>query len=175
MKSPTGKTARFKEVVERCGTPEPYTAWLDPKRDRRFQEAWRENRILSVKQHTDGRKDVGEVGYVREPGTSYFIFAKTLNPFAGKRIVGIQYDLVAAPQPRGRTAAPVRHVKRPKAPAPKQYEVIVRVTAVVHLTETVEAESLQEAESIALKNAEFRDVNLSDAKVLRRVIKAKKA
>ena len=174
MNSPTGKTARFKEVVERCGRPELYTAWMNPKRDPRFQEAWRENRILSVKQRVGGKKDFGEVGYVRESGVAYLVFPNSLEAFEGRKIVGIQYDLMAESEPLGRA---VRRGQRPKAaqpPAKKRYEVTVRVMAVVHVTETVEAASMHEAEQAVMKTVEAREVNFSDAKVIRRIMKAKK-
>ena len=174
MNSPAGKTARFKEVVERCGSPELYTAWMDPKRDPRFQEAWQGNRILSVKQNVGGKKDVAEVGYLKEPGVAYFIFPKSLEAFAGRKIVGIQYDLVASPRPVGRTVGRGRWPK-PAQPAPaKRYEVTVRVMAVVHVAEIVEAASMHEAEQLVMKNVQGRDVNFSDAKVIRRIMKAKK-
>jgi hypothetical protein len=173
MNTPAGKTARFKEVVERCGSPELYTAWMDPKRDPRFQEAWQENRILSVKQKVGGKKDVGEVGYLKEPGVAYLIFPKSLEAFAGRKIVGIQYDLLASPRPVGRAVGRGQRPKRAE-PEPKRYEVTVRVMAVVHVSEVVEAASMHEAEQAAMKNVQARDVNFSEAKVIRRIMKAKK-
>ena len=174
MNTPAGKTARFKEVVERCGSPELYTAWMDPKRDPRFQAAWQENRILSVKQNVGGKKDVGEVGYLKEPGVAYLIFPKSLEAFVGRKIVGIQYGLLAPPRAAGRT---VGRGQRPKStqPAPaKRYEVTVRIMAVVHVSEIVEAGSMHEAEQVVMKNVQARDVNFSEAKVIRRIMKAKK-
>jgi hypothetical protein len=144
---------------------------MDPKRDPRFQEAWRENRILSVRQETGGKKDSGEVGYVSEPGVAYFIFPKSLEPFAGRKIIGIQYDLVAPGKPHGRA---VTRGQRPKArPAAKRYEVTLRVMAVVHVTQTVEAASMREAEEAAMKDAQTREINFANAKLIRRVMKAR--
>jgi hypothetical protein len=33
------KTVRFSKIVEAAGKPEPYTLWLPPEEDRRFQSA----------------------------------------------------------------------------------------------------------------------------------------
>ena len=172
MRAPAGKTARFKDVVKQCGRPELYVAWMDPKRDPQFQEAWRENRILSVKQMPDGKKDFGEVGYVNEPGVAYLVFPKSLDPFAGRKVIGIQYDLLEPSKPLGR---PVARGQRPKPPAPpKRFEVTVRVMALVHFTERVEAESMREAEETVMKELQARQVDFSDAKLIRRIVKTKK-
>lgn len=89
----------------RCGVPELYTPWIDPKRDPKFQSAWRANRVLSVRQtFTGNKKDFGEVGFTNDRNIAYLIFPKALDVFAGHKIVGIHYDLMATAKPHGRRA-----------------------------------------------------------------------
>src|SRR5436190_23939321 len=67
------KTARFTEVVQAAGKPEPYALWIDPKKDRTFQSALKQHRVLSVHQETVGTKaDSGQVGYRRDPQAQIF-------------------------------------------------------------------------------------------------------
>jgi hypothetical protein len=175
MRTPTGKTARFKELVEQCGAPELYTPWMDPKRDPKFQSAWRENRVLSVRQPLTGnKKDFGEVGFTTDRNVAYLIFPKKLDAFAGRRIVGIQYSLVATPKPHGRRSMRAERPKRVEPPALKRFEVTVRVMAAVDITEIVEASSIQAAEETVTRQIESRDIDFADAEIAHRVVKAKK-
>ena len=90
------KTARFADVVKECGAPRVITLWQDPKNDKSFQQAVRDQRVMSVHQTTVGaRKDFAEVVFLQGPNLSYLIFPKPLKRFAGQRIVGINYDLLA--------------------------------------------------------------------------------
>lgn len=87
------KTARFADVVEKCGPPEVYTLWLKPAADRRFQMLKKNERIMTISQSESG-VDFGEVGFREKKGVSYLAFPKSLKRFAGKRIVGIKWTLV---------------------------------------------------------------------------------
>ena len=99
MEPSTQKTARFKDLVEKCGTPEAYTAWVDPKRDSRFQAAWRENRVLTIHQNPTGHtKDFGVVGFHNEANVGYLLFPKPLTEFEGRKIVGIAYEDGTVPE-----------------------------------------------------------------------------
>src|SRR5690349_21705527 len=89
------KTARFRDVVSKCGAPKIVTLWQDPNKDKNFQRALREERIISVHQTVVGsRKDFAEVGFVKGAGITYLEFEKPLTAFAGRRIVGIDYALL---------------------------------------------------------------------------------
>jgi hypothetical protein len=87
------KTARFSEIVERCGQPVVYTLWRKPKDDRHFQSMIKNVRIMTVRA-SDGGTEFGEVGFHEHKGAQYLEFPKSLRRFAEKRIVGIKWDLV---------------------------------------------------------------------------------
>lgn len=92
------KTVRFTQVVEAAGRPEPYTLWMEPKDDPVFQRALKAHRVLSVHQETVGTKaDYGEVGFNGVKG-ELLIFPKSLRRFAGRRVVGVKYDLLQPPE-----------------------------------------------------------------------------
>ena len=170
MEAPTNKTARFKDLVAKCGTPEAYTPWVDPKRDPHFQSAWRENRVLTIQQNTDTR-DFGVVGFRKQDNVSYLLFPKPLTEFEGRKIVGIAYDAVHTP-PRGPVVKPSVAKKRPPhaSPGTRNFSVTVCITAKIEYTETVNATSSAAAKKEALKAAESRDLDWADAQVSREVV-----
>lgn len=118
------QTARFSQVVQRCGEPVPHLVLLAPDKDPELNRAVKTKRLLTVFQNNVGTKaDHGVVGF--EPGRNrqFLIFPKSLSTFVGKRIVGIKYDLVSQePVPEAERAAPpeikksARKTKLPRAP-----------------------------------------------------------
>src|SRR5688572_28110183 len=92
------KTARFRDVVARCGRPEIITLWQDPKKDTDFQRSLKQERVMSVHQTVvGGKKDFAEVGFVQGVHIALLLFPKSLKTFKGKRIVGIDYGLIEQP------------------------------------------------------------------------------
>jgi len=120
------KTARFSEVVEKCGEPEAYLLLLDPAKDRTFQAAVKAQRVMTVFQEAVGTKtDRGVIGF--HPGRSrqFLVFPKSLQSFVSRSVVGIKYDLIASPEvPKSERAKAPRLPKKPKQkPVPKGREV----------------------------------------------------
>ena len=96
-------TARFAAVVQQAGAPEQVIPWKDPARDPKFQKAIREHRVMTITLPTVGtQKDFGVIGFEREKNAAFLIFPKSLKQFAGKRIVGIKYDLLAPAKAEGK-------------------------------------------------------------------------
>jgi hypothetical protein len=93
MKVLTTKTARFSEVVEKCGTPQVYTLWQSPKKDRHFQSQIRQAHLMTVTR-TESGTEFGMVGFVERPQAIYLEFPKSLKRFANRRVVGIKWELV---------------------------------------------------------------------------------
>jgi hypothetical protein len=93
MKMLKVKTARFAVVVEKCGTPEVYTLWQKPTADRHFQSLLKNHRVMTVQQSESGT-DFGVAEYCKRPGAIYLAFPKSLKRFEGKRIVGIDWELL---------------------------------------------------------------------------------
>ena len=87
------KTARFAQVVEHCGQPEAYTLWQKPVADRHFQSLLKNNRVMTVQRSETGT-EFGMIGFQERKGSHLLAFPKSLKPFAGERIVGINWDLV---------------------------------------------------------------------------------
>jgi cytosine deaminase len=113
------KTARFTEVVATCGAPEVVTLWVDPKEDKSFQGALREERIMTVHQTVVGsKKDFGEVGFIRGGNVAHLLFPKSLKHYAGRRIVGIDYRLLSQPKAAG-PLAPSAHKSARKTQTPR--------------------------------------------------------
>jgi hypothetical protein len=138
------KTARLAEVVKQAGAPNAYQLWADPKKDRTFQRAVAEHRVLTVHQENIGtKKDYGLVGFREEPHAQYLIFPRSVKGFTNRRIIGINYRLLAkesrlesrpaARQPKRRAASkkPIREKPEekviaftppPREPAPEKPE-----------------------------------------------------
>ena len=87
------KTARFAQVVEKCGKPQVYTLWQKPSADRHFQSQLKNNRVMTILKSESGT-DFGIVGLKESKEARYLIFPKSLKSFAGMRIVGIDWSLV---------------------------------------------------------------------------------
>ena len=93
MKLLKTKTARFAEIVEQAGKPEPYTLWQKPAQDRHLQSEIKNNRVMTILK-TESGSEFGMVGFKQQQGASYLVFPKSLKRFENRRIVGISWDLV---------------------------------------------------------------------------------
>ncbi|MBV9010094.1 MAG: hypothetical protein JO354_13165 [Verrucomicrobia bacterium] len=86
------KTARFAEVVERCGEPQTYTVWQKSADDPQLKKLVAQNRIMTIRRGAGA--DFGEVGFHEAKSTIYLQFPKSLKRFAGQRIIGIKWEHV---------------------------------------------------------------------------------
>jgi hypothetical protein len=93
MKLLKTKTARFSQIVEKCGQPIVYTLWQKPAGDRRFQTQLKSNRVMTV-QRSESGTDFGIIGFKERKGATYLMFPKSLKSFADKRVVGINWALI---------------------------------------------------------------------------------
>ena len=155
-------TVRFSAVIKGAGTPEVYLPLSDPKHDRDFMRAVKEQRVLTLKQEPTGtKKDFGTVGFVPEKYVSYLVFPQSLKAFEGKRVVGIKYDALeqaALSTPhainttaRGRSTKP-KPPSKPK-PRPKRFTATVRLTSRNDVKVTVRALNEDEARTKAEQEA----------------------
>jgi len=85
------KTARFSQVVEKCGKPQVYTLWQKPATDRHLQAQIKNNRVMTILKSESGT-DFGIIGFKQRKGATYFVFPKSLKRFADMRIVGIDWS-----------------------------------------------------------------------------------
>ncbi len=76
-------------------------------------KAVKAHRVMTVKRDNVGqRKDHAEIGFLQEPLSLYLEFPRSLGQFAGKRIIGIKYDLLAETE----TARPAKRSTRRASP-----------------------------------------------------------
>jgi hypothetical protein len=87
------KTVRFAEVIEKAGTPEVYTLWVEPKTDRHFQSLLKNHRVMTIQQ-TEAGTDFGVADFCERKGARYLAFPKSLKRFGDARIVGVNWELV---------------------------------------------------------------------------------
>jgi len=149
-------------------------------------QAVRGHRVLTVRQENTGtRKDHGEVGFSADAQTSnlYLVFPKSIQDFAGKRVVGIKYDLLVEAEPRGpvargrreRPAAAPPRKKEPPAPKPEpRFAVEVERSATVTTTLEVTAKTAAVARKMALEQAAETPPDMSRATLRTRILSARK-
>jgi hypothetical protein len=171
-----GKSVRFAELVKAAGKPYVATLWTDPKNDRGFTRAVRENRVLTVHQPIgSSKKDFGVVGFHEEKNVSYFVFPKRLRAQPETQVIGIKYDMLA-PEPvsdpvtRAQTAAPRsrrhRFVTTTEAPIrieETEFTAIIKRTAVWERVITVRANNKTEAKQKVSTEANSQTYELRDA------------
>jgi hypothetical protein len=87
------KTARFSQIIEKCGKPQVYTLWQKPAADRRLQAEVKKTRVMTILKSESGT-DFGIVGFKESREARYLFFPKSLKRFAEKRIIGIDWGLV---------------------------------------------------------------------------------
>jgi hypothetical protein len=173
------KTRRFGDLVRESGRPEVATLWTDPRKDRTFSKAIRENRVLTVESNpTSKRKDSGRIGFHQVQGGIYLVFPEALPKDTDSRIVGINYQLTDERPPKDPVTsefeeeltrkAKARKEKAPgtgnrnkmgiaetTAPPPKPklktFEITVRRIATVEEKRRVKAETEEAAKAAALE------------------------
>ena len=87
------KTARFSQIIQKCGKPQVYTLWQKPPADRHLQSQVKKARVMTILKSESGI-DFGIVGFKESREARYLIFPKSLKRFAEKRIIGIDWALV---------------------------------------------------------------------------------
>ena len=93
------KTAKFSEVVKKCGEPAIYLAWVDPARDKTLKRALSEHRVMTLHQELHGgKKDFGSVGFLKDRHAQLLVFPKSLRRFAERKVIAIDYSLIAKDQ-----------------------------------------------------------------------------
>ena len=94
MKLLKTKTARFSQIIEKCGKPQVYTLWQKTSIDRHLQAQIKKSRVMTILK-SDSGTDFGIVGFKESKEARYLIFPKSLKRFAEKRIIGIDWALVS--------------------------------------------------------------------------------
>ena len=161
MKIVKAKQVRFQLVVAKSGAPRSFIPWGNPREDSDFQKAFRQQRVMTVHRANVGnKKEFGTVGFNEGGGSTFLIFPKSLKPFLGSRIVGLDFTKIKEPVPAdavnvSQKAAKVRQHRIAKPPSDpvaekkqdplKTFEAVCTYTAAVRETREIEASSLAEA------------------------------
>ncbi|MDP9291189.1 MAG: hypothetical protein M3O82_02360 [Verrucomicrobiota bacterium] len=148
------KSIRFSKVVEASGEPEPYTLWQDPTKDKSFQTALRENRVMTLVQSPTGKKsDSGEVGYNKEEKGELLIFPRSLKKFEGNRIVGIKYNLLEEAKDKRPTKQDRIKPRKKLSAAPSK---VIEFPKVVEQLEEAEPDEEESARELVLIKQQIR-------------------
>jgi hypothetical protein len=111
------KTVRLSKVLEAAGEPSNHVLLVSPESDKALQQAIRTHRVMTIHQQPFGPKaDYGTVGFELRSSSQYLIFPRSISEFAGLRVVGIDYGLLA---PEGST----KRATRPPTAAGKKPRV----------------------------------------------------
>lgn len=162
---------RFRDLVKTAGRPEPKALWTDPKNDRDFMRAVKQNRVLTVVQESK-KKDFGELGFHQGQGSLYFVFPKPLPAQQGK-VIGIKYDLVEEGEPKDavspeelrRGAKRGKHRLEKRETPAKTFNVKLRRVAVVEANVLVEAHSKAEARKKSMEMVKGQGFDLAHAEI----------
>lgn len=117
------KTARFTQVVEKCGQPVVHDLWVKPDKDPVLKKAVKEHRVMTVLIYNVGStKDRGEVGLVDAPQRVLLIFPKSLRAYEGRRIVGVDYEKLKVEPPTKAQLAKAEKQAKARAKAKEDAE-----------------------------------------------------
>jgi len=95
--APLIQTARFSAVLAKCGQPAVHLTLVAPQKDPALRKLEGETRVMTIhRAHRGAGADYGVVGIEPDPGIQLLVFPRSLRRFAGKRIVGINYDLLTS-------------------------------------------------------------------------------
>lgn len=119
MGGSAGKTVRFDKLIAESGNPEPATLWVEPEKDPDFMKAVKGRRIVTLCQPNVGaKKDFGLIGFSKEKNATYLVFPKKLKPPEDSKVVGIKYEKLADPKPKGAVFHP-RNKAQTKRKSPR--------------------------------------------------------
>jgi hypothetical protein len=90
---------RFATVVEKAGQPDVHLMLVAPEKDDALQKAIKANRVMVVHQ-SGSDTDYGTVGFERAAKGQILVFPRSLEPFEGARIVGVNYELLESASAR---------------------------------------------------------------------------
>jgi hypothetical protein len=170
------KKIRFGDLVRNSGRPQPMTLWTDPKNDKSFSKAVKENRIVTViEDPASKRKGFGQIGFHAQPHAFYLVFPRSLPRENGSRVIGINYELLEEPRVG---SDPVRNTKsEPKPPEikiepiQKKFKVRLRRTATVETNVDVTAKDRTEAEQLAIKRAQQQSFPLKQTEIKEEILR----
>jgi hypothetical protein len=171
---PPKQAIRFSQIIQEKGKPEIVTLWGRP--DKKFLEAVRQKRVMTVTLQTSGQKaEFGLVGFHKRKNVSYLVFPKPLDDIEDRRVVGIKFDLIEEEGARGKSMPTARGKSTRKPPqrlSPEQvFRVTVRFVATRVNTYEVKAKNKSVAEIRAKEIVAGEEVDFSTATVKSALVK----
>jgi nicotinamidase-related amidase len=117
------KTVRFTQIVANCGAPSVHLTWVPPEQDRSLKTALKQNRVMTVHQNVRGTtKDYGTVGLLKTPHAQILVFPRSLKRFEERRVVGIDYALLASLQEKDGKSKAASKTETQKSRQPEEVE-----------------------------------------------------
>jgi hypothetical protein len=151
------KEIRFGDLVKASGKPTIVSLWTNPRRDRPFMRAVKENRVLTLMQEPASRtKDFGRIGFHQNQHASYLVFPEPLPANRESRVIGIKYDLVEQPRikdPVSRNHLESKPTKPRRQALQKVFNVVIRRVAKIETSVAVTARSEAVARDRAVQSA----------------------
>ena len=167
---------RFTQVVAECGEPEVHLLFAE---DRQFEQALRDERVMSVKQER-GKKEFGMVGFDPKH-IALLVFPKPLTAFIGARVIGIDYELIKKPRLRKLRSANVRNSSKVSRPLIEQqkrslptFKITAILTRVVETEVLVEAANQREARAHGTELLKTADIDFSAGETSMRIVRVKR-
>lgn len=170
------KKTRFAKIVETSGKPQPYTLWTAPEKDAVFRKALKDDRVMTIlHEPTAARKETAVVGFVEKPSALFLVFPRSVEAFRDQQIVGLKYNLLAAPPPRGKPVKSSRKPSTPARPKPEKplpsFRVVLRATSTIELEQQLQTPSATDARRLALNNFDPKAVDFGSGRITTKVVK----
>jgi hypothetical protein len=172
---PEMKKIRFGDLVQQAGRPTTMALWTAPEKNKDLQRAIRANRVLTIRHQTVGNKrDVGTIGFRKEPDAIYLIFPRSLPTADPAPVIGINYELLeqppqsgkgqsktpAQPTPSARTAIAEKRTEPQPTMTLRKFRFTVR--AEVETDIEVQARSAKQARALALDTIQSKPLSPSE-------------
>ncbi|TCO86808.1 hypothetical protein EV701_12624 [Chthoniobacter flavus] len=115
---------------------------MDPAKDRTLQAAIKAHRVMTLIQNSTGKAaDHGLVGFEKGTNRQFLIFPKSIQRFAGSKVVGIKYDLFKSPELPKKDRAPRPKKRKPPVSVRRKSTASPDLNVIPFATETADHES----------------------------------
>jgi len=169
------KKIRLGDLVRNSGRPQAVTLWSDPKEDRTFSKAVKENRVVTVIQDpTSKRKPSGEIGFHERQHAFYLVFPRPLSNEKDSRVIGINYSLLEEPVENDRpqkAKLPQKPRQEKAEPIQQNFRLRIRRTAMVETDIDVRAKDQAEAEHLAMNLVRQQAFPLKKAAITEEIVR----
>lgn len=112
-------TVRFTDLIKKGGRPEVHLSWVAPAKDPELQRALKQHRLVTLHQRARGPRDFGVVGLEAGRDAQFLVFPKSLRAFAGRKVIGIKYEMLQDPPGEKPSSSAAREKRKSESPKPR--------------------------------------------------------